>query len=374
MNAASQMASPASSRLSASKLPSFDEMYSALCARDSHYEGVFVVGVKSTGIFCRPTCPARKPKPANVIFYPHAGDAIEAGFRACKRCRPLQTAEQTPPWVEELIIDIERDPSFRWTDERLKQRGIHPARLRRWFNRHYGTTFQNYQRKRRLSLAAEQIQGGHSVTHAAFDNGYESLSGFREAFQKWFGEVPCSVKASDMPLTLNRISTPLGPMVVGAVDDSICLLEFADRIDLELQFKKLVALTQRKFVTGPHELFDTLGRQLNEYFSGDRTGFNIPVFHPGSPFQQAVWQALLSIPFGQTRSYQQIANQVQRPGGQRAVGRANGSNRIAILIPCHRVVRSDGNPGGYAGELWRKQRLLDLERRNQASAFHPSES
>lgn len=354
MNTATQQVKPA-------RLPSFDEMYAALCAKDSRYEGVFVVGVRSTGIFCRPTCAARKPKPQNVVFYPAPGDALAAGFRACKRCKPMQNAEETPRWVQQLIDDIEEEPALRWTDQRLRDCGIHPVRVRRWFNEHYGMTFQNYQRIRRLSLAAKQIKRGDQVTQAAMDIGYESLSGFRDAFQKWCGEVPGSATVSTNLLTMNRVTTPLGPMVAGVTDDKLCFLEFADRKDLESQFKKLVTHLSCQVETGPHDLFTHLGQQLSEYFEGSRTGFDIPIEFPGSPFQVLVWEQLLEIPYGQIRSYQHIADKAGRAGGQRAVGRANGSNRIAIVIPCHRVVRSDGKPGGYAGELWRKQRLLDLE-------------
>ena len=345
------------------QLPSFDEMYAALCDRDSRYEGVFIVGVKSTGIFCRPTCSARKPKAKNATFFSNVGEAIVAGFRACKRCKPLDDLAATPDWVTELMNEIELDPSVRWTDETLSNRGIHPVKLRRWFKKNYGVTFQSYQRSRRLSQAAKQINGGDQIAGTAVGIGYESLSGFNDAFQKWCKQVPGTINTSAAPLLIRRITTPLGPMVAGVHDDSICLLEFADRKDLETQVTRLVEWTKRPVEIGNHELFDRLTKQLDEYFAGHRKEFGLPLIWPGRPFQLEVWKQLLKIPYGSVCSYQQIAKRVGRVGAQRAVGRANGSNRIAILIPCHRVVRSDGKPGGYAGELWRKQRLLDLESR-----------
>ena len=344
-------------------LPSFHEMYAALCASDSRYEGVFIVGVRTTGIFCRPSCTARKPKPENVQFYRNVGAALAAGFRPCKRCRPLQNVLHTPVWIDQLLKDMDADPSIRWTDQRLEQRGLQPATLRRWFKRHYGMTFQCYQRARRLSHAASRIQEGQQVTQAAIDAGYDSLSGFREAFQKWYGEVPRSAGADSGPMILNRLVTPLGPMVVVAIDDSIGLLEFADRRDLESQFRQLVRHTGRQVVSGSHPLFPQLEGQLAEYFDRRRTQFDLPLKVPGTAFQQRVWNSLRQIPYGSVRSYRQIAESIGRSGAHRAVGTANGRNRLAILIPCHRVVRADGNPGGYAGEIWRKQRLLDLESR-----------
>lgn len=342
-------------------LPSFNEMYSALCSRDSRYEGVFVVGVKTTGIFCRPTCTARKPKPENVKFYRNVGEAMAAGFRACKRCRPLEVAGETPDWIRDLLDQIEGDPSVRWTDQRLRTHGIQPVKLRRWFKRNYAMTFQEYQRSRRLTRAARQISSGEQITSVAIDIGYESLSGFRDALQKWSGEVPGSIATSQSPITIYRITTPLGPMVVAAMDQAICMLEFADRKDLEKQFKKLVSLTRRRVVTGEHPLFRVVDNQLQEYFAGKRKAFEIPLACPGAPFQTRVWEGLRQIPYGQTVSYKQLAEQIDATGAQRAVGTANGSNRLSILIPCHRVVRSDGKTGGYAGEAWRKQRLLEIE-------------
>jgi AraC family transcriptional regulator of adaptative response/methylated-DNA-[protein]-cysteine methyltransferase len=344
-------------------------MYRALCDRDSRYEGVFVVAVTSTGIFCRPTCPARKPRPDNVRFFAEPGEALAAGFRACRRCRPLHPTYQVPAWIEELLAEMARDPSRRWTDRQLQRRGVDPVKLRRWFKRNYGMTFHGFQRSRRLSLAAGQIRDGRRVTEVALDNGYESLSGFRDAFRKWTGEVPGSARQAAGCLTLQRLGTPLGTMVAGCCEQAVALLEFADRVDLESQINKLVALTKRRAVAGSHPLLETLQRQLNGYFLGQRRAFDVPLVLPGTPFQQATWRALQDIPYGQTRSYRQLAGSLGRPGGSRAVGRANAGNRIAILVPCHRVVRSDGSPGGYAGEVWRKQRLLDLESASRVPRF-----
>jgi AraC family transcriptional regulator of adaptative response/methylated-DNA-[protein]-cysteine methyltransferase len=346
------------------KLPTFDEMYVALAERDPTFEGVFFVGVKTTGIFCRPTCSARKPNRENVQFFPGARDALAAGYRACRRCRPLEVFGTMPDWCRTLLDSVESDPTKRWSDSDLKGEGVQPERLRRWFNEHHGMTFQAYLRARRMSLAMGQISIGQSVTGAAIDSGYQSLSGFREAFEKWCGDAPTRVAQGAIPIIVNRIHTPLGPMVAAAADDGLHLLEFADRRMLETQFKRLARLTARPIVTGTHDLIADTSEQMNEYFAGDRKDFDLPLKMIGSDFQVAVWNQLQSIPYGQTISYEILAKDIGRPGAQRAVGRANGDNRWAIIVPCHRVIRSDGTLSGYGGGVWRKQRLLDHERKS----------
>jgi len=154
-------------------------------------------------------------------------------------------------------------------------------------------------------------------------------------------------------------------MVAGATGDAVCLLEFGDRGRLERQFKTLCETFLMDLLPGKHTLFASLGRQLDDYFEGNRAAFDIPLAYPGTDFQRKVWKALQTIPYGQTNSYGEVAQAIGKPGAARAVGGANGSNRIAILIPCHRVIATGGGPGGYGGGLWRKQRLLELERNSE---------
>ncbi len=339
-----------------------DTMYRALCDRDSEYEGQFFVGVKTTGIFCRPTCPARKPKADNVDFYRTALDALSAGFRPCKRCHPLEVFGVAPEWLRDLLEQVESEPNRRWTDTELRTCNIEPSRVRRWFKQHHGMTFHAYLRTRRLANAMGQISTGNSDTiGAALANGYESISGFREAFKNWFGQPPTKSRFAAQPILMNRILTPLGPMVVAATDANICLLEFADRRMLETQLTRVQKIYQTVFAPGTNDLISQLELELKEYFAGDRTGFSVSYSAPGSEFQTRVWDRLSKIPYGETISYAQLASEIGRPAAQRAVGRANGDNRFAILIPCHRVIRSDGTLSGYGGGLWRKQWLLNHE-------------
>src|SRR5690348_16560284 len=170
-------------------MPPTPEMQRAYLERDASYNGVFFLGVRTTGIFCRPTCPARKPLPKNVEYFPTARAALVAGYQPCKRCRPLELDEQ-PPWVAELLDDVERDPASRIRDADLATRGIDPATARRHFLRHYGMTFQAFTRARRLAAALSHIREGGTVDSAVFSSGYDSHSGFRDAFARTFGHAP----------------------------------------------------------------------------------------------------------------------------------------------------------------------------------------
>lgn len=342
--------------------PSASEMYQALCNRDPGYEGLFFVGVKTTGVFCRPTCPARKPKPENVDFFRTASDALSAGFRPCKRCAPLEAFGLAPDWLRSLLELVEQNPARRWLDADLRALDIEPTRVRRWFKQHHGMTFHAYVRARRLACAMGQLHTQNASTiDAALATGYESASGFREAFKNWFGVPPCGARDATEPMPLNRILTPLGPMVVAAHARALCLLEFADRRMLEKQLRRVQKSFRTVFTPGTNSLITELERQLGEYFAGERVRFDIPLETPGTEFQTSVWDRLRKIPAGETLSYEQLAQSLGRRGAQRAVGRANGDNRIAILIPCHRVIRSDGSISGYGGGVWRKQWLLNHE-------------
>lgn len=205
-----------------------------------------------------------------------------------------------------------------------------------------------------------QLRLGQSIDQAAYDHGFESASGFREAFARLFGEPPGRGRASGQ-IVVRWLDSPLGPLVAGAVDDGLCLLEFTDRRALEAQIKTLRRRFERPAALGEHELLTELESQLRDYWAGERRDFDVPLVYPGTPFEESVWRLLLEIPYGQRRSYEDLALELGRPGAQRAVGRANGCNRISILIPCHRVVNKDGRLCGYGGGLWRKQWLLDLE-------------
>jgi AraC family transcriptional regulator of adaptative response/methylated-DNA-[protein]-cysteine methyltransferase len=338
------------------------EMQQAYLAGDASYNGLFYLGVRTTGIFCRPNCPARKPLPKNVEYFPTAQAALAGGYRPCKRCRPLELDDQ-PAWAADLLAEVERNPAARIKESDLRARGIDPATVRRYFQHRYGMTFQAFARSRRLSGALSQIREGQQLDDAVFESGYESHSGFRDAFARMFGDSPASFgESGSQCVLLSWIRSPLGPLVAGATSEGVCLLEFSDRRMLEAQFAAVRKLFQAPLAPGTNDHLAALEGQLAEYFAGRLRSFTVPLVYPGTDFQRRVWEQLLAIPYGQTRSYVDIARAVGQPKGVRAVGRTNGLNRIAIVIPCHRVVNKSGALGGYGGGLRRKQFLLDLER------------
>lgn len=341
-------------------LPDRNEMVRAFMGGDASYEGVFVTAVRTTGIFCRPTCPARKPRPGNVEFFGTPREALLAGYRPCKRCRPLQPLGAAPSWLRPVLDAVDADPARRWRDRDLRAMGVDPGRARRWFRAHHGMTFQEYSRARRLGSALGQIQNGKPVTSTAFDSGYDSLSGFAEAFHKLAGAPPTTLKNAPV-VRATRITTPLGPMVAAATEEHLVLLEFADRRMVPTQIQRVQRALGCVFVPGDSPVFDVVNEQLSQYFAGRRSSFDVPLHTPGTAFQTRVWAELGTIPAGETRSYGEVARSIGRPTAVRAVARANGDNRIAILIPCHRVIGSDGKLTGYGGGLWRKKRLLELE-------------
>jgi AraC family transcriptional regulator of adaptative response/methylated-DNA-[protein]-cysteine methyltransferase len=319
-----------------------------------------------TGVFCQPECAAAPGDPSVTRRFDSAREALAAGFRPCRDCAPLLTGIADPAWLLPLMSEVEADPARRWHDHDLDMMGIDPTMVRRWFVANHGLTFHAYTRLRRLGTALQQIQHGEPVSRAVIDGGFESESGFRDAFAQVFGNPPSAVDR-ESSIWVNRVATPLGSMIMGVHDEGLCLLEFAERRMLDTQLQRLSRHMGRVFLPGEHPLMEQVKQELDAYFAGTARGFDTSVQAPGTAFQEAVWQALREIPYGETRSYAEIAATTGHPDAVRAVGRANGDNRIAIVIPCHRVVGSDGELVGYGGGLWRKEYLLAME---QAQAFH----
>lgn len=338
-------------------------MYKALIEKDPSFEGVFIFGVKTTGIFCRPSCSARKPKRENVDFFKTTKEALARGYRPCKVCHPMLPKGEFPNWIKLIIAKINQDPTLRFNDSSIRKLGVDPNRVRRWFKKNHQMTFQAYLRALRLGRSFGHLTDGGKVIDTAFEHGYDSLSGFTDAFKKLTGSAPSQVSNKHI-ISVYQILTPLGPMIAASVKEGICLLEFTDHRGLENELKDLQKRLEAPLVTskGPH--IKQLQSELNEYFEGKRTSFDVPLVTPGSEFQNKVWNILKKIPYGKTRSYKDQALAIENPKALRAVARANGENRIAIVIPCHRVIGSDGKLVGYSGGLPRKKFLLDLEKRN----------
>jgi AraC family transcriptional regulator of adaptative response/methylated-DNA-[protein]-cysteine methyltransferase len=336
-------------------------MNRAVDRRDCDFDGVFVVAVRTTGIFCRPSCPARALA-KNREYLPSAGDALRAGYRPCLRCKPLLVGGAVPAWMGQLIERVDAEPARRWPDKKLRSIGVDPVAARRYFLRHLGMTFQAYTRGRRLGEAFRKLQRGTPLDTVALDYGYESLSGFRDAFGKAFGKPPR--KAGEACAVVSWMESPVSPILLAATEAGLCALEFVGRDNLEGQLSGLRDALRMPVVPGRNAHIERTERELAEYFAGRRREFTVPLVLVGTPFQRAVWEQLMTIPYGETRSYEDLARAVKKtPNACRAVGQANGRNRIVILIPCHRVVNKDGSLGGYGGGLWRKKFLLALEQK-----------
>ena len=352
-------------------LPPAHVLYHAFMTRDSNFEGLFYVAVKTTGIFCRPTCAARKPKRESILFFATRDEAIQAGFRACKRCHPMDHAPGKPKLVEKLTRLIEQEPTLKIKNQDLSVMNIDPSTARRQFQRTFGMTFNAYQRARRMGSALDEIRNGSSVLSAQVDHGFASASGFWEAFKHFFGTTPNQAD-SIRSLLVRWIDTPLGGMVAMADDEGLHVLEFVNRHGLEAEMNTVCQQLQCSLMPGNHTYLDLIEKELRAYFLGDSYIFSVPLVEFGTPFERSVWDALKTIPPGETWSYLQLATALGNPAATRAVGHANGKNRLAIVVPCHRVIRSDGALSGYAGGVWRKQWLLEHERSECGTQYQPA--
>lgn len=339
------------------------EYFQALLTKDSEYEGVFFVGVKTTGVFCRPTCPARKPKPENCEFFETAQQALLASFRPCKRCRPLSHPNQVSTLIQKLVEAVEENPERRWKDSDFEALAVDASTARRQFKKRFGMTFVAYARARRMGLAMKQIREGEAVIEAQLSTGYESSSGFRDAFSRIMGAAPSKLGSRNI-LKAAWLDTPLGPMLAIADEEALYLLEFVDRRGLEREIERLRKKTRSAIIPGYTKPISSIEKELNLYFKGELSAFKTTLHLLGSPFQKHVWDELVKIPPGETRSYSELAKAIGRPTAFRAVAQANGANQLAIVIPCHRVINSNGELGGYGGGVTRKEWLLNHEKKS----------
>lgn len=361
-------------------LPNPDTLYAALLARDPAYDGHAFVGVTTTGIFCRLTCPARKPKFENTRFFDSIPACLDAGFRPCLRCRPLDRAREREPLVATLMEWLDEDPGRAWSDHDLMAMSLDPSTVRRAFKRHFGMTFLDLARLRRTGRGLGQLAGGNAVIEAQIEAGFDSGSGFRDAVARLIGDCPAALKGREL-LRADWIETPIGPMLAVGDHYALHLLEFFDRKALSAELIRLRTTTRSSITFGRSPPIDRIEMELQNYFDGQSTRFTTPLALHGSSFTRKAWDVLQAIPLGVTQSYAQIASAMGRSAAVRAVARANGANQIAIVIPCHRVIGSDGALTGYGGKLWRKRWLIEHERRlarsfpptkEQASVYDPS--
>src|SRR4051812_24060851 len=337
--------------------PDSDAAWSAVLKRDRAMDGRFVTGVLTTGIYCRPSCAARHPKRENVRFFATGTEAAAAGLRACLRCKPDDVSRDAAA-VEAalaLIESAEEPPSL----EALAARaGYSPFHFHRLFKRATGVTPAAYARGKRARAMTETLTDSRRVTDAIYDSGYSGPARFYAEAKDRLGMTPTRWRDGGRGETIKwaTAETSLGTMLVAATERGICRLSFdEDEADLRRRFPK-AAIEQ-----GGAAMADLVGRTVAAVEAPERP-HDLPLDVRGTAFQEAVWRELARIPPGETRSYAQIAAAVGRPQAVRAAGTANGANNVAVLIPCHRVVRTDGTLGGYAYGLERKAKLLDRER------------
>ena len=342
-----------------------NEFYHALVNQIAQYEGVFYVGVKSTGVFCRPTCGGRKPKLENCEFFLTTQDALLASFRPCLRCKPLSHPNHVSDLVRTLVNAVEANPEKRWKDRDFAALSIDASTVRRQFKKRFGMTFVAYARARRMGFAMKQIREGESVIDTQLNTGYESSSGFRDAFSKIMGAAPTHFNRHYTVLKISWLDTALGTMVAIADDTGLYLLEFVDRRGLDREIERLRIRMKSAVIPGDSEIIDNVKSELKLYFDGKLKTFKTPLLLLGTPFQKKVWNELMHIPYGETRSYEEQARTIDS-SATRAVGTANAANQLAIVVPCHRVINTDGGLGGYGGGLARKKWLIEHEKKHSS--------
>ena len=333
-----------------------DDAWAAVLRRDRRSDGRFVTGVLSTGIFCRPSCAARHPARRNVRFFATGAAARAAGLRPCKRCRPDDVARDEAALA--AAIDAIRQGEGATLGELAAITGYSPAHFQRLFKRAIGLSPAGYARALKEERARVVLAGAERVSDAIYDAGYEAPSRFYAAMEGKMGMAPSAWKDGGRGITIRWavVETTLGAMLVAATDKGVCRISFAEG-EAELRARFPAA----QLVAGGED-FAGLVQQVVDAVERPGNGANVPLDVQGTAFQQAVWDELRRIPPGETRSYSEIAAAIGKPGAVRATGSANGANNVAVLIPCHRVVRSDGSLGGYAYGPDIKAELLRRER------------
>ncbi len=332
-----------------------DQCWQAVLIRDRAFDGRFVTGVLSTGIYCRPSCAARHPARANVRFFAGPDQAREAGLRACKRCSPDDVSRDERA-VLSAIEAIKRTCQPQALHALAADAGYSPAHFQRLFKRATGLSPATYARALRMERAADALSAGGRVTDAVYEAGYGAPSRFYEDNKERLGMTPSAWRLGGQGAAIRwaQVKTSLGAMLVAATDKGVCRLSFGEGPE------ELAARFPRAEIAPGDAQFARLCEQVVAAVEHPGRAAKIPLDVQGTAFQEAVWEQLRAIPPGETRSYGEIAALLGKPGASRAVGQANGANPIAVLTPCHSVVAADGSLGGYA---WGEEIKRDLLRR-----------
>lgn len=340
-----------------------DARWAAVLARDASCDGTFVFSVVTTGIYCRPSCPARRARRENVRFFDSCIEAEEAGFRACMRCKPNgpALAEQHAARVTEACRLIDEAGDVPSLDEIAKAVGLSPYHFHRVFKAIVGLTPRAYASARREQRVREKLQGSSTVTEAIFDAGFNSSSRFYAKSSEMLGMTPTDFRSggSNAQIAFAVAGCALGFVLVAASDKGVCAIFLGD--DPDALVRELQDRFPKASLIGGDEAFEGVIAKVVAFVEAPATGLDLPLDIRGTAFQHRVWQALRDIPSGQTISYAELARSIGDPRAVRAVAGACAANRIAIAIPCHRVVKSDGSLSGYRWGVERKRALLRKE-------------
>jgi AraC family transcriptional regulator of adaptative response/methylated-DNA-[protein]-cysteine methyltransferase len=354
-----------------------DRRWAAVLTRDGRLDGTFYYGVLTTGVFCRPSCPSRRPKRANVRFYETPEAARGAGLRPCLRCRPLAAPAEDPALdrIRRLCQYIEAHGGNTLTLADLSRRArMSPSHLQRRFKATVGVSPKQYLDSCRMSALKSALRHGGTpdgVTGAIFQAGYGSLSRVYERAGTRLGMTPMEYRAGGRGLQISYgvARTPLGLLIVAATDRGLCFVQFGERTsELARALRAEYPEASIAPLTNPPPAFQSWMAALNRHLSGEVVDLRLPVHVRATSFQLKVWTYLQSIPAGRVESYQDVATALGLPRGARAVARACATNEVALVIPCHRVIRATGDLAGYRWGLSRKRTLLDLERQTQRQA------
>lgn len=339
------------------------DYWDAVAARDRAMDGVFYYAVKSTGVYCRPSCPSKRPRPDRVVFFSAPLEAESAGFRPCKRCKPELAGQRDPAGqiVNELCRYVDAHPDQPVTLQALSRAlGVSTFHLQRTFKARTGITPREYAESRRLDRLKAALRDGQSVTRSLYDAGYGSSSRLYERATSQLGMTPARYgkHGAGMKISYALAQTKIGRMLLAATPQGVCSVQFGDS-DSELE-RALRSEFARAEITRADGRLKAEVKAVRALIEGDAAP-SLPLDIQATAFQRRVWQALQAIPRGTTKSYSKIAAELDAPKATRAVARACASNRVAVVIPCHRVVREDGAMGGYRWGVERKQKLLARE-------------
>ena len=338
--------------------------WDAVAVRDRRMDGLFLYAVRTTGVYCKPSCPSRRPRPENVVFFRTREAARRAGFRACKRCKPDATSTSNPntDLVAKVCRYIDAHPDGPATLEALSRAiGLSPFHLQRTFKAVTGITPRAYADSRRLQALKAGLRDGHSVTRSLYDAGYGSSSRLYEGASSKLGMTPARYgkQGSGVAIRYTIAKTPIGRMLLAATGKGVCSVQFGDS-DETLESELRLEYPLAEIARSDKELAKWVRAIQGRIRGEDRKA--LPLDIQATAFQRLVWEQLRAIPYGDTRSYGEVARRIGRPKAARAVARACASNPVAVAIPCHRVVRENGDPGGYRWGMRRKRNLLALEK------------